>query len=66
MKRAIITGIFGQDGSYLCEILFEKGYEVYGIVGENPSKNSEQIRIYLASKSIKPKIPDSLIKNEFS
>lgn len=56
MKKAIITGIFGQDGSYLCEILFEKGYEVYGIVGGNPSKNSEQIRIYLASKSIKPKI----------
>ena len=32
MKRALITGITGQDGSYLAELLLEKGYEVYGIV----------------------------------
>jgi len=56
MKRAIITGIFGQDGSYLCEILIEKGYEVYGIVGKDSSKNSGQIKLYLANKSIKPKV----------
>ena len=56
MKRAIITGIFGQDGSYLCEILIEKGYEVYGVVGKDSSKNSEKIKLYLANKSIKPKI----------
>ena len=31
MKRALITGITGQDGSYLAELLLEKGYEVYGI-----------------------------------
>jgi len=31
-KRAIITGITGQDGSYLAELLLEKGYEVHGIV----------------------------------
>ena len=29
MKRALITGITGQDGSYLAELLLEKGYEVY-------------------------------------
>ena len=32
MKKALITGITGQDGSYLAELLLEKGYEVYGIV----------------------------------
>ncbi|PQO22148.1 hypothetical protein C2I36_14520 [Rhodobacteraceae bacterium WD3A24] len=32
MKRALITGITGQDGSYLAEFLFEKGYEVHGIM----------------------------------
>jgi len=31
MKKALITGITGQDGSYLCELLLEKGYEVHGI-----------------------------------
>ena len=31
MKKALITGITGQDGSYLAELLLEKGYEVYGI-----------------------------------
>ena len=32
MKRALITGITGQDGSYLAEFLLEKGYEVHGII----------------------------------
>src|SRR2546422_9226800 len=32
MKRALITGITGQDGSYLAELLLEKGYEVHGLV----------------------------------
>ena len=32
MKRALITGITGQDGSYLAELLLEKGYQVHGIV----------------------------------
>jgi GDPmannose 4,6-dehydratase len=32
MKRALITGITGQDGSYLTELLIGKGYEVHGIV----------------------------------
>jgi GDPmannose 4,6-dehydratase len=32
MKKALITGITGQDGSYLSELLIEKGYEVHGIV----------------------------------
>ena len=32
MKRALITGVTGQDGAYLAEFLLEKGYEVYGLV----------------------------------
>ena len=32
MKRALITGITGQDGSYLAELLLAKGYEVHGII----------------------------------
>ena len=31
MKRALITGITGQDGAYLAELLLEKGYEVFGL-----------------------------------
>jgi len=32
MKKALITGITGQDGSYLAELLLSKGYEVHGII----------------------------------
>jgi GDPmannose 4,6-dehydratase len=53
-KKAIITGIFGQDGSYLCEILTKKGYEVHGIIRKNKSSNSEKIQKYLTFKSIVP------------
>ena len=35
-KRALITGVAGQDGSYLSELLLGKGYEVYGVVGPDP------------------------------
>ena len=35
MKKALITGINGQDGSYLAELLLEKGYEVYGMSKRN-------------------------------
>ena len=39
MKRALITGITGQDGSYLAELLLEKGYEVHGIVRRSSTPN---------------------------
>jgi GDPmannose 4,6-dehydratase len=42
-KRALITGITGQDGSYLTELLLEKGYEVYGIVRRSSSFNTARI-----------------------
>lgn len=42
-KRALITGITGQDGSYLAELLLEKGYEVYGIIRRSSSFNTQRI-----------------------
>jgi GDPmannose 4,6-dehydratase len=42
-KRALITGISGQDGSYLAELLLDKGYEVHGIVRRSSSFNTERI-----------------------
>jgi GDPmannose 4,6-dehydratase len=43
MKKAFITGITGQDGSYLSEILLEKGYEVHGTVRRSSSINTDRI-----------------------
>src|SRR6266404_4836766 len=42
-KRALITGITGQDGSYLAEFLLEKGYQVYGLVRRSSTINFERI-----------------------
>jgi GDPmannose 4,6-dehydratase len=43
MKKALITGITGQDGSYLTEILISKGYEVHGIIRKSSSFNTGRI-----------------------
>jgi GDPmannose 4,6-dehydratase len=43
MKRALITGITGQDGSYLAELLLHKGYEVHGIIRRSSSFNTGRI-----------------------
>ena len=43
MKRALITGITGQDGSYLAELLLQKGYEVHGIIRRSSSFNTARI-----------------------
>ena len=54
MKKAIISGITGQDGSYLAELLLEKSYEVHGIVRRSSSFNTGRIEhLYI----------DELIKN---
>ncbi|MFX0203422.1 MAG: GDP-mannose 4,6-dehydratase, partial [Candidatus Hodarchaeota archaeon] len=42
-KRALITGVTGQDGSYLAEVLLEKGYTVFGILRRSSSPNYERI-----------------------
>ena len=48
MKRALITGITGQDGSFLSELLLEKGYEIHGIIRrvaiEDPQHHLWRIR----------------------
>jgi GDPmannose 4,6-dehydratase len=49
MKRALITGVTGQDGSYLCELLLEQGYEVHGIVRRASTEKFERID-HLASR----------------
>ena len=43
MKRALVTGITGQDGSYLAELLLEKGYEVHGIIRRASTFNTKRI-----------------------
>ncbi len=43
MKKALITGITGQDGSYLAEFLLEKGYQVHGLIRRSSSPNFQRI-----------------------
>ncbi len=43
MKRALITGVTGQDGSYLAEFLLSKGYEVHGLIRRSSSFNTQRI-----------------------
>ncbi len=52
MKKALITGITGQDGSYLTEYLLEKGYTVHGIVRRASSFNRERIERLIGDESI--------------
>jgi len=58
MKKALITGITGQDGSYLAELLLSKGYEVFGVVRRSSSFNTQRIdHIYQD-----PHAPDGRLK----
>jgi len=43
LKKALITGITGQDGSFLSELLMEQGYEVHGIIRRSSSFNTDRI-----------------------
>lgn len=52
MKKALITGITGQDGSYLAEFLLEKGYEVHGMVRRSSISNTGRIDHLIAANSI--------------
>ncbi|EDH7617408.1 GDP-mannose 4,6-dehydratase, partial [Salmonella enterica subsp. enterica serovar Mississippi] len=55
-KVALITGVTGQDGSYLAEFLLEKGYEVHGIKRRASSFNTERVdHIYQDPHSYNPK-----------
>jgi GDPmannose 4,6-dehydratase len=53
-KRAVITGITGQDGSYLAELLLEKGYEVIGVVRRSSSPNLWRIEHLLDRVTLRP------------
>jgi GDPmannose 4,6-dehydratase len=53
-KRALITGITGQDGSYLAELLLEKGYEVFGMVRRSSAPNFWRIEHLLGRITLKP------------
>lgn len=60
-KKALITGITGQDGSYLAELLLEKGYDVYGIIRRSSSFNTSRIdHIYNKLKLYYGDMTDSL------
>ncbi|MBR1478306.1 MAG: GDP-mannose 4,6-dehydratase [Lachnospiraceae bacterium] len=52
MKKALITGVTGQDGSYLAEFLLEKGYEVHGMIRRASISNTGRIDHLLRNKSI--------------
>jgi len=52
VKRALITGITGQDGSYLLELLLSKGYEVHGVVRRSSSFNRGRIEHVYADPEI--------------
>ncbi|MEX2386570.1 MAG: GDP-mannose 4,6-dehydratase, partial [Phycisphaeraceae bacterium] len=42
-KRALVTGVTGQDGSYLAELLLSKGYEVHGLIRRASTFNTDRI-----------------------
>ncbi|SFE99622.1 GDPmannose 4,6-dehydratase [Bacillus sp. OV194] len=50
MKKALITGVTGQDGSFLAEFLLEKGYEVHGIIRRSSSYNQERLEDLLTEE----------------
>ena len=52
-KTALITGITGQDGSYLAEILLQKGYDVHGIIRRSSSFNTQRIDHLYNDESLK-------------
>ena len=55
MKKALITGITGQDGSYLTELLLDKGYEVHGIIRRASTFNTKRIDHLMENKEIMDK-----------
>ena len=60
MKKALITGINGQDGSYLAELLLEKGYEVHGILKRNSVAENQTARLDHIFNDLKLEYADML------
>jgi GDPmannose 4,6-dehydratase len=70
-KRALITGVTGQDGSYLAELLLGKGYEVWGVVRRSSSENYERIehlrdRLHFCQADLldQPSLTQALLESE--
>ena len=61
MKKAIIFGITGQDGSYLAEFLLQKGYEVHGIIRRSSSFNTGRINHIIDNRNTSNPIKISFI-----
>jgi GDPmannose 4,6-dehydratase len=59
MKKALITGVTGQDGSYLAEFLLEKGYEVHGVIRRSSSYNQERLEDIMSAEEA-----DALVNNQ--
>ena len=51
MKKALITGITGQDGSYLAELLLQKGYLVHGLIRRSSTFNTSRIDHLMSAKN---------------
>lgn len=62
MKVALITGVTGQDGSFLAEMLLDKGYEVHGLLRPSASINTKRISHLLSSESVVDNYQDGKIK----
>ena len=61
MKTALITGITGQDGAYLAELLLKKGYNVHGIKRRSSLMNTDRIDHLIFDKSLNLKEKDRII-----
>jgi GDPmannose 4,6-dehydratase len=66
MKKAFITGIAGQDGSYLCEYLLSLGYEIHGMIRRNSTPEHQENRIAHLDKRIKTYYGDLLDPSSLS
>ena len=59
VKKALITGVTGQDGAYLAEFLLKKGYQVHGVIRRASSFNTERLdAIYTDPHSSGARLPD--------
>ena len=56
MKKALITGITGQDGSYLADLLLEKGYEIHGIVRRTSTSNLDRLKHILNTPELNARV----------
>ena len=62
-KIALITGITGQDGSYLAELLLSKGYEVHGLVRRSSQANTNLIRHLINDQRKNNLLPSDFVIN---